>query len=74
MTKNEYVEQNKIIIKGSTWNKPGYHFEYSEPLFDCPECGGDMRKNLKHGEVDSNGLFWNKYVCDRCNYSEYLSI
>lgn len=40
MTKEEYIKQNKI-------NQYWFSNKYSEPKYDCFECGsGHMRKNL----------------------------
>lgn len=46
----------------------------SEPLFSCPKCGGNVRKNLNNCLcLTSNPpIYKYLYECDSCDYNEYL--
>lgn len=56
-TKEEYIKQifSETIMK-------------SKPLYKCPKCGGDVRRN------DATVLLSyppkHRYECDNCEYSE----
>lgn len=44
----------------------GIGCQYSEPCFKCPNCGGNVRKNL--GMVLTSYPPQYRYECDKCDY------
>jgi hypothetical protein len=68
-TREEYIkslEKTKTDLYGR-----------SEPKYECPHCGGDVRKVLYkpvcvttyENTIKTEFL----YECDDCNYNEYIS-
>lgn len=64
MTKEEYITQNQT-------NNYLFTEQYSEPKYDCPECGdGHMRKNLMIVLASYPPKY--QYECDTCGHVDYL--
>ena len=65
MTKEEYVKQHENIYEMD------YSFnQYSDPLYDCPECGGGMCKNLMFVLASAPPQY--EYKCNKCGHVEYM--
>lgn len=64
-TAKEYKEASDKMRYGSA-------DEWSEPKYQCPECGGGMCKNLRM--VLSSYPVKYKYQCDKCGHVEYQYI
>lgn len=64
MTKEEYITQNQT-------EQYSFTEQYSEPKYDCPECGsGHMRKNLTMVLPSYPPKY--QYECDVCGHVDYL--
>lgn len=52
-------------------NKEAFQFnaQWSEPLYQCPKCGGGMCKNLM--VVLTTYPTQYEYQCDKCGHIEY---
>lgn len=74
MTKDEFLYNNLTTIVGNSWYKPKASTEKTKPLFDCPECGGNVCRIRKRGGIDNYGGFVYKYKCDNCEYEEWIGI
>jgi len=63
MTKEEYIKNNSCVIdyNGSEW---------SEPKYNCPNCGGNMRKNMRIVLPSFPPKY--EYQCDKCSHVDYL--
>jgi hypothetical protein len=46
--------------------------QWSEPKYQCPKCGGGMRKNLM--VVLTSYPVKYEYCCDKCGYVDYQFI
>ena len=55
-------------------NKIAYQFtcQWSEPKYQCPECGGGMCKNLMVTLTTYPAQY--EYQCDKCGHREYQSM
>ena len=44
------------------------------PIYPCPRCGGNMRKNVMGGIVLTSlpPIYQNEYKCDKCGFAEYI--
>ena len=50
---------------------PSYDFrEWSEPMYQCSECDGGMRKNLQKECASLPPLYI--YKCNKCGHTDYL--
>ena len=43
--------------------------EWSEPIYQCPKCGGGMCKNLMNVYTSNPPMY--KYKCDKCGHAEF---
>lgn len=64
MTKEEYI----LTRQG---NDNLFTKKYSEPKYECPRCGGNVRKNLLIILASNPPMF--QYECDNCDYIDYLN-
>lgn len=63
-TEEEYITQNQA-------EQCFFTEQYSEPKYDCPECGsGHMRKNLMMVLASYPPKY--QYECDTCGHVDYL--
>ena len=48
--------------------------QWSDPIYPCPKCGGNMRMNMLGGIVLTSlpPIHQNKYQCDECGVTEYI--
>lgn len=48
--------------------------QWSDPIYPCPECGGNMRMNMWGGIVLTSlpPIHQNEYQCDKCGFTEYF--
>lgn len=55
-------------------NKMAFQFtaQWSEPRYQCPECGGGMCKNLMVVLTTYPATY--EYQCDKCGYIDYQSM
>ena len=61
-TAKEYSEAiNKAALQ--------FNAQWSEPLYQCPKCGGGMCKNLMVVLTSYPAQY--EYQCDKCGYMEY---
>lgn len=74
MTRDEFLYNNTTIVVSNGWYKPKVSTEYTEPLFNCPKCGGDVRRLRKRGKIDKDGEIVYKYECDFCEYVEWIGV
>lgn len=58
----EYLKDNEHIQKLCS----GMLQEYSEPKYKCPQCGGNVRKNLTIVLASNPPKY--TYKCDNCDY------
>lgn len=52
-------------------NKAAFQFtgQWSEPKYQCPECGGGMRKNMMVVLTSYPAQY--EYQCDKCGHIDY---
>ena len=67
MNKEEYINQNSINIEPMPYEWK----EWSEPKYECPKCGGPVRKNLLMVHPSNPPRY--TYKCDKCGKVDYLS-
>ena len=46
-----------------------YALSWSEPKYQCPKCGGGMRKNMMVVLTSYPAQY--EYQCDKCGYVDY---
>lgn len=63
MTMEEYVSQNESILDC-------FNQQWSAVKFDCPKCGGGMRKDLTVVLTSYPPRYI--YQCDKCKHIEHL--
>ena len=63
----------KAITEERTMEQESFH-QWSDPIYPCPICGGNMRENLMGGIVLTSfpPIYQNEYQCDQCGFSEYI--
>ena len=63
-SKEEYIAQNSpksVLLGNGRWSKPKYQ---------CPECGGNVRKNLMVVLTSYPPSY--EYQCESCGHIDYL--
>ena len=66
-TAKEYSELSEAKKSVSQFNA-----QWSEPKYQCPVCGGNMRKNLMIVLCSYPPQY--KYQCDKCGHIDYQYI
>ena len=48
--------------------------KWSDPLYICPKCGGNVRKNLwlSPNSTTNTRTYASAYTCDSCGFTEYM--
>ena len=48
--------------------------QWSDPIYPCPKCGGNMRMNMYGGRVLSSipPIQQGEYQCEQCGFTEYI--
>lgn len=48
--------------------------QWSDPIYPCPKCGGNMRMNMWGGRVLTSlpPIHQSEYQCDQCGFTEYI--
>ena len=47
---------------------------WSDPIYPCPKCGGNMRMNMLGGKMLASmpPIHQGEYQCDKCGFTEYF--
>ena len=48
--------------------------QWSDPIYPCPKCGGNMRMNMIGGRVLPSlpPIRQSEYQCDNCGFIDYI--
>lgn len=48
--------------------------QWSDPIYPCPKCGGNMRMNMYGGRVITSlpPIRQSEYQCEQCGFTEYI--
>lgn len=48
--------------------------QWSDPIYPCPKCGGNMRMNMYGGRVLTSlpPIQQSEYQCEQCGFTEYI--
>lgn len=48
--------------------------QWSDPIYPCPKCGGNMRMNMYGGRVLTSipPICQGEYQCDKCSFIEFI--
>lgn len=48
--------------------------QWSDPIYPCPKCGGNMRMNMLGGRVLTSNppIRQSEYQCDKCGFTEFI--
>ena len=48
--------------------------QWSDPIYPCPKCGGNMRMNMLGGKMLASipPIHQGEYQCDKCGFTEYF--
>ena len=69
ITRDEYIKSIQSIIQSNSMP------EWSAPMYQCPQCGGAMRKNLINCICITTipPSYQYTYRCDQCSFTEILN-
>lgn len=61
-------------IKAIRKTEPQAVQQWSDPIYPCPKCGGNMRMNMYGGRVLTSlpPIHQHEYQCDKCGFTEYI--
>ena len=50
------------------------NIKWSDPMYPCPKCGGNMRMNMLGGRVLTSNppIRQSEYQCDKCGFTEFI--
>lgn len=50
------------------------NIQWSDPVYPCPKCGGNMRMNMYGGRVLTSlpPIRQSEYQCDKCGFTEFI--
>ena len=48
--------------------------QWSDPIYPCPKCGGNMRMNMLGGRMLASmpPIHQSEYQCNKCGFTEYF--
>lgn len=48
--------------------------QWSDPVYPCPKCGGNMRMNMYGGRILTSipPIHQSEYQCDKCGFVDYI--